>query len=75
MTGAGDPEQARIRAVSDGVLPALGVQPMLGRWFAEADVTPQAAGTVILIYAYWQRKFGGDPGVIGRSMSINSLPT
>src|SRR3970282_209330 len=36
---------------------------------------PQAAGTVILTHAYWQRKFGGDPGVIGRSMSINSLPT
>src|SRR6185503_14829725 len=55
---------------------------MLGRWFSEADHAPQAAGpiyqlggTVILTYAYWQRKFGGDPGVIGRSMSIDSRPT
>ena len=82
MTGVGDPEQARIRLVSDGVLQALGVQPMLGRWFSEADHAPQAAGpvfqpgdTVILTHAYWQRKFGGDPGVIGRSMSIDSRPT
>ena len=82
MTGVGDPEQARIRFVSDGVLQALGVQPMLGRWFSEADHAPQAAGpvfqlggTVILTHAYWQRKFGGDPGVIGRSMSIDSRPT
>ncbi len=82
VTGVGDPEQARIRVVSDGVLQALGVQPMLGRWFSEADHAPQAAGpvfqfgdTVILTYAYWQRKFGGDPGVIGRSMSIDSRPT
>ncbi len=81
VTGVGDPEQARSRFVSDGVLQALGVQPMLGRWFSEADHAPQAGGpvvqngsTVILTYAYWQRKFGGDPGVIGRSMSINSLP-
>ena len=82
VTGVGDPEQARIRGVSDGVLQALGVQPMLGRWLSEADHTPQAAGplfqlgnTVILTYAYWQRKFGGDPGVIGRTMSIDSRPT
>jgi len=82
VTGVGDPEQARIRVVSDGVLQALGVQPMLGRWFSAADHAPQAAGpvfqlggTVILTYAYWQRKFGGDPGVIGRSMSIDSRPT
>ena len=82
VTGVGDPEQARIRFVSDGVLQALGVQPMLGRWFSEADHAPQAAGpvfqlggTVILTHAYWQRKFGGDPGVIGRSMSIDSRPT
>ena len=82
VTGVGDPEQARSRFVSDGVLQALGVQPMLGRWFSEADHAPQAAGpvfqlggTVILTHAYWQRKFGGDPGVIGRSMSIDSRPT
>jgi predicted permease len=75
VTGVGDPEQARTRFVSGGVLQALGVQPMLGRWFAEADLAPQAAGTVILTHAYWQRKFGGDPGVIGRSVSINSRPT
>lgn len=82
VTGVGDPEQARMRGVSGGVLPALGVQPMLGRWFSEADYAPQAAGpffqlgnTVILTYAYWQRKFGGDAGVIGRTMSIDSRPT
>jgi hypothetical protein len=82
VTGIGDPEQARIRGVLDGVLQALGVQPMLGRWFSAADHAPQGAGpvfqlggTVILTHAYWQRKFGGDPGVIGRSMSINSRPT
>ena len=42
MTGVGDPEQARHPVVSDGVLQALGVQPMLGRWFSEADHAPQA---------------------------------
>ena len=52
VTGVGDPEQARSRFVSDGVLQALRVQPMLGRWFSEPDHVPQAAGTVILTHAY-----------------------
>ena len=76
VTGVGDPEQARMLMVSNGVLQAVGVQPMLGRWFTEAehggDGANQQVATVILTHAYWQRKFGGDPQAIGRSMLINS---
>ena len=52
ITGVGDPEQARVRVVSNGVLQALGVQPMLGRWFSEADHAPQAAGPVFQLGGY-----------------------
>jgi len=75
VIGVGDPEQARALVVSNGLLQAIGVQPALGRWFAEAEHAPVAAGggaAVILTDAYWQRKFGGDPSVIGRSLSIDS---
>ena len=78
VTGVGDPEQARMLMVSNGVLQAVGVQPMLGRWFTEAEHAPggdgvnQQVATVILTHAYWQRKFGGDPRAIGRSMLIDS---
>jgi predicted permease len=82
ITGAGDPEQARMLMVSNGVLQAIGVQPILGRWFTEAEHAPAAeaanlpfGATVILTHAYWQRKFGGDPGVIGRTILINSRPS
>jgi predicted permease len=81
VTGIGEPEQARMRIVSDGVLQALDVQPMLGRRFAEADHEPVDGNntgfgdTVILTHGYWQRKFGGDPGVVGRSILINSRPS
>ena len=82
ITGVGDPEQARMLMVSNGVLQAIGVQPMLGRWFTEAEHAPAAdaanlpfGATVILTHAYWQRKFGGDPGVIGRTILINSRPS
>ena len=48
--------------VTDGTLQALGVQPMRGRGFTEAEHGPAAEGPapVILSYAFWQRRFGGD---------------
>lgn len=77
VTGVGAPEQARALWVTYGTLQALGVQPLLGRLFSEGDDTPGADGPdpVILTYAYWQRKFGGDPAVLGRSMTIDARPS
>jgi putative ABC transport system permease protein len=77
VTGVGDPEQARALFVTHGVLPALGVQPVRGRPFTEADDAPAAEGPnpVIITHAYWQRKFGGDPAIIGRSMTIDARPS
>jgi putative ABC transport system permease protein len=80
ITGIGDPEQARMVAVTHGVLQALGIQPAVGRIFTEADITSGApgvevgGGAVILTYGYWQRRFGGDPSVIGRQLTVDSRP-
>jgi predicted permease len=75
VTGLGEPEQVRTAFTSYGVLHALGIQPMLGRWFSEADESPaQGPEPVILSYGYWQRRFGGDATAIGRTMSIDSRP-
>jgi putative ABC transport system permease protein len=74
VTGVGDPEQVRALTVTYGTLQALGVQPVLGRWFSQADDTPSSAETVILTYGYWQRRFGGDKSVLGRTISIDSRP-
>jgi predicted permease len=73
ITGIGEPEQARALFVTYGVLPALGVQPLLGRWFAESDEAPGAQGAepVMITYPYWQRRFGGDRAVIGRSITTD----
>ena len=49
-----------------GVLDAVGVKPLLGRWFSRADDTPGSAETVMLTYGYWQRRFGGDTSIVGR---------
>ncbi len=74
VTGIGDPEQVRALTVTYGTLQALGVQPALGRWFSQADDTPGSAETIILTYGYWQRKFGGDKSVIGRTIAVDSKP-
>src|SRR5690349_17978233 len=72
VTGLEEPEQVRAVVVSDGVLQALGVAPRLGRWLMAADQTPRGPQRVLLGYGYWQRRFGGDRGVIGRNLMVDS---
>ncbi|HYK91858.1 MAG TPA: ABC transporter permease [Acidobacteriota bacterium] len=74
VTGIAEPEQVAALSVTESMLPILGVQPILGRTFSAADDSPGSPETVILTYAYWQRKFGGDPGVIGRKLVIDGKP-
>jgi len=71
VTGQGNPEQVPALVVTDGVLPTLGVAPMLGRWFSRADDTPGAADTVMLDYGYWQRRFGSDRSIVGRAITVD----
>ena len=71
ITGLGEPEHVSGLQVTDGVLPILGVSPMLGRSFTRADDSPGSADTVLLTYGYWRRKFGGDRSVIGRTMTAD----
>ena len=71
VTKQGSPEQVQALDVTDGVLPVLGVTPMLGRWFNRADVTPNAAETVMLAYGYWQRRFGSDRSIVGKTITVD----
>src|SRR5450432_1401402 len=74
VTGLAEPEQVRTIGVSDGALQALNVPQVLGRWLGPADQTPGASETVMLGYGYWQRRFGGERSVIGRSIVVESRP-
>jgi predicted permease len=74
VTGSQTSEQVRAVGVSDGVLDALRVQPMLGRGFAKADYRIDGANSVILGWGYWQRRFGGDPSIVGRTIMNDSRP-
>jgi predicted permease len=73
VTGLGEPEQVPAALVSGQLLPAFGVPPLLGRWIAESDEAIDAPPVTLLNYGYWQRRFGGDPNVIGKSIAVNGF--
>jgi len=74
ITGIAQPEQVGTAMVSGGVLETLNVPALAGQWLTPADQDTHALGRVMLSYGYWQRRFGGDPGVIGRTISVDSQP-
>jgi predicted permease len=57
--------------VSDSFFQTLGINPLLGRTFHTGENLPSAPQTVVLSYGLWQRRFGGDPGVIGRPLLMS----
>ncbi len=73
VTGLAEPEEARTAQVSDGVLEALDVAPAAGRWLNAGDQDPRGSKAVMLNYGYWQRRFGGEGSVIGRTVMIDSV--
>jgi predicted permease len=74
VTGTGEPEQVSVMDVTEAVLPLLGIQPQLGRWFSHADDSPGSAETAILNYGYWRSKFGGDAAIIGKTVITDGMP-
>lgn len=74
VTGLAEPERVETLRVTAGILPILRVHPVLGRAFTAEDDAPGSPLPVMLTYDYWQRRFGGDPGVIGRTLIADGLP-
>jgi putative ABC transport system permease protein len=66
------PESVRAATFSADLLPTLGIQPALGRNFTAADDQPSANPTVILSWGLWKRRFGGDPGILNRTIFLDT---
>ena len=60
--------------VSDGFFRTLGVTPLLGRDFYAGEDLPEAPHTLILSYASWQKRFGGNRAIIGQSINLDDIP-
>ena len=74
VTGLGKPEQVDAALVSDGVLQTFAVPPAAGRWLDPTDQDPRGAKRVMLGYGYWQRRFGGDRSLVGRTIELDAEP-
>jgi len=71
LTGAGEAEQVHIGRASAALFPILGIQAQLGRTFLEEEETPGKPLVVVLSNDLWRRRFGSDPGVVGRKVQID----
>lgn len=71
LTGDGDPIQLQGARVSSEYFSVLGVNPVVGRSFLAEEYAPGKGQVVILSYPLWQSRYGGDPNVISRSITLN----
>jgi predicted permease len=72
LTGDGDPERVSIGTVSADFFNVLGLPPVLGRAFRAGEDTPGNNGVCVISFGFWQRRFAGDPNIIGRSLNLSS---
>ncbi len=72
LTGAGDPEQITGEDTTAGLFPMLRVKAALGRTFTADDEKPGQEQVAVISHGLWQRRFGGDAGLIGKTIKLNS---
>jgi putative ABC transport system permease protein len=71
MTGQGEPEELKGARTTAGFFDLLGAKPVLGRTFASNEDQPAHFHVAVLSHGFWQRRFGGDPKVIGQSITLD----
>ncbi len=74
LTGNGDPERVGVVRVTNNLLPMLGVKPLYGRIFTPEDDTVGHPNVAILNYGMWARRYGSNPDMVGRTITVNSHP-
>jgi putative ABC transport system permease protein len=71
LTGAGTPERLVSAMVTPNLFPTLGVEPLVGRGFVAPEGSPGQTAVTILSYELWQRRFGGDRGIVGQTIRLD----
>jgi predicted permease len=74
LIGQGDPQRLQGSAVTPELLPMLGVRPMLGRLFNDAEAAEGKSGPVVLSHHVWETQFARDPAIIGRQILLDGSP-
>ncbi|MBA3256408.1 MAG: ABC transporter permease [Pyrinomonadaceae bacterium] len=71
LSGRGEPERVLSPSATANFFSVLGVEPLLGRTFQPGEDKPGAPRVTVLTYGMWQRRFGGDTGIVGQPLTIN----
>jgi predicted permease len=74
LSDGDEPERFNGATVTWNMFPMIGIQPMLGRQIRQEEDTPGGPRVVLLSHGVWQRRYAGDPSVIGRAITINGNP-
>src|SRR5262249_14443506 len=71
LTDEGEPERVEAQAVTANFFPLLGVKPELGRVFTGEEDQPGRNNVAMISYSLWQRRFGGDPALVGKEILLD----
>ncbi len=74
LTGTGNPERLSSTLVTDGFFQTLGTRPLVGRTLAAGDHVPGRNRVVVVSHGLWTRRFGADPSIVGRAVTLNQEP-
>ena len=75
LTGSGEPERLPFTSVAADFFKVLGVNPVLGRTFVEGEDAEGKNLVCVISHRFWQRRFAGDPNIVGKMVSLNNIPT
>src|SRR5271170_6979765 len=74
LTGKGEPERVGTIRVSSNLLPMLGMRAEIGRLFVADEDRPGHNPTALLSYGTWTRRYGSDPSIVGKTITLNGTP-
>jgi hypothetical protein len=74
FSGDGSPERLDSGAATGNLFAVLGVNALVGRTLTDDDSRPGAPDVAVLSEGFWRRRFGGDPAVVGRTLTLNGRP-
>jgi putative ABC transport system permease protein len=75
LSGNGEPERIQVARATPSLGPVLQMPPARGRWFNDQEGVPGAPQVAVLSHGLWTRRYGGDPAILGRVVTLNGTPT
>jgi predicted permease len=73
ITGDGEPQRIRVTRATTSLAAVMRVWPEVGRWFTEDEGKPGGPARAVLSHGLWMRRYGGDPRIVGRSITLSGV--